>query len=457
MTSKKQQEIEDFYELGEIQDKTFYSPILYRPKTTGAIQQWQIAVKLFENGKQVVPTDKHVYDRERSEDQIAQVVSQSHQVNGTITDWTPPTVIDKGTNIGRKNYTTPFTQALYAARSKYVKKVKLGFQTEIPVARKGSITFESLCNSKNRGEFPWRVYPEKVHDFGKHSHKIDKHFYIEPKLDGIFMTTVYHPCITLPNHLDTYTISKESIEGVDHITEELLSNLKDFPGLHICGELYKHGLKLQDISGYARRLEDTKRKNTVKLDYYVFDCFYVDDESKNMSYGERIQLLEEVIPDDTTYIHLNEKHEVSRDNFKKYYEKYLEEGYEGAIIRNPDGVYHPGIYSQHRSYDVQKLKPRPDAEFEIVDYGEGKAGKEVGAIIFKCKTKSGKTFNVTPNMTYDDRYELYKKMSTVEDNGKTYFENVWKGKPYTVQYSILSKDGVPQQPKGLGKRDPRTI
>lgn len=455
--SKKQQEIEAFYELGEIKGNTFYSPILYRPKTTGAIQQWQIAVELFEHDKQVTPTNKNVYDREQTDDQIAHVISQSHQVGGTITDWTPPTVIDKGTNIGRKNYTTPFTQALYVARSKYTKKVKLGFQTEVPVAGKGAITFLSLCEATSRGEFPWRVYPEKVHDFSKYSQKIEKQFYIEPKLDGIFMAFVYHPCIDSPGHWDAYTISKETIEGVNHIADELLENLKDFPGLYICGELYKHGLKLQEISGYARRLEDSKHKNTVKLDYYVFDCFYVDDEHKNIPYEERIQFLEEVIPEDAKYTRLNDKHEVTRDNFKKYYKEYLAEGYEGAIIRNPDGIYRPGIYSQYRSYDVQKLKPRPDAEFEIVGYGDGKAGKEVGAVIFKCQTKSGKTFNVTPNMTYDDRYELYKKMSTVESNGKTYFENEYKGKPYTVQYSILSSDGVPQQPKGLGKRDPRTV
>lgn len=454
--SKKQQEIEAFYELGDIYEDGFYSPILYRPKTSGAIQQWQIAVKLFDDGELITPTDAHVYDRKTSEDQVAHVVSQSHQTGGTITEWTPPTVITKGTNIGRKNYTTPYTQALYVARSKYTKKVKTGFQTDMPIPGKGSITFESLCSMESRGKTPWRVYPEKVHDFTKYGHKINDQFYIEPKLDGIFMTVVYHPCIDKPNNVDAYTIAKETIEGVDHIIEELLPTLRDFPGLHVCGELYQHGMSLQEISGHARRLEDSKHTNKVLLDYYVFDCFYIDDENKNIPYEERVELLEEVIPAKAKYTRLNKRVETTRDNFKEYYEKYLKDGYEGAIIRNPDGIYRPGLYSQYRSYDVQKLKPRYDDEFEIIGYEDGKAGKEVGAVKFKCKTKTGETFNVTPNMTYEERYALFKKMSMGE-NGKTHFENEWKGKPYTVQYSILSKDGVPQQPKGLGKRDPRTI
>lgn len=455
--SKKQAEIESFYELGDVKDSTFYSPILYRLKKTGAVQRWQVAVKLFENNKPIKPLPKHIYENYKTSDQFAHIISQSYQVDGTITAWEKPTVVSKGTNIGRKNETTPFTQALYMARSKYNKKIKLGFRTEIPKPGDDTITFDSLCKDKDRGEFPWRVYPEKIHDFRKYSHKIDEEFYIERKLDGIFMTMVYHPCITFPHNIDAYTIAKESIEGINHIIKELAPTLQDFPGLHICGELYKHGMKLQEISGYARRLEDTKRTDKALLDYYVFDCFYIDEENKDMPYDERYLLLEEVIPKDADYIKLNERFETNRSEFKPLYEQFLKEDYEGAVIRNIHGVYQPGIHSQYRSYDVQKIKPRYDAEFDIIDYGQGKAGKEVGAVIFVCKTESGKTFNVTPNMPYDERYELYKKMSEIEANDKTHFENEWLGKPYTVQYSILSKDGVPQQPKGLGKRDPRTI
>lgn len=452
--SKKQTDIESFYAIGDVIDGVFYSPVLYRPNTSGAIQQWQISVKLSDDEP---ITDKHVYDGKISEGQTAHITSQSYQVGGTVTSWTSPTVINKGTNIGRKNATTPLTQALYNARSKYTAKTKAGFQSEMPVAAKGGITFESLCKSKSRGDTPWRVFPEKIHDFGKYSHKINDEFYIEPKLDGIFMTVVYHPCIDTPGNIDTYTISKESIEGVSHITDELSATLKDFPGLHICGELYKHGLSLQEISGLARRLDSSKRVKGELLSYHIFDCFYIDDDNKNMPFNERAEFLKEVIPEDAEYSKIIKRVETNRDNYKSRYEQFLDEGYEGAVIRNPDGVYNPGIYTRHRSYDVQKLKPRPDDEFEIVGYTEGKAGKEVGAIIFICKTVSGKTFNITPNMPYDDRYELFTQMSKVESNGKTHFENNWMGKPYTVQYSILSKDGVPQQPKGLGVRDPRTI
>jgi ATP-dependent DNA ligase len=136
----------------------------------------------------------------------------------------------------------------------------------------------------------------------------------------------------------------------------------------------------------------------------------------------------------------------------------LDQGYEGAVIRNPKGIYRTRIYSQHRSYDVQKLKPLENAEFEVVGYDQGKKGKNVGAIKFKLKTETGKVFNAEPkNMTQDERYRLFEKMSEVQENGKTYFENEYLGKPYTVEYFELSKDGVPQQPKGLGLRDPRTI
>ena len=88
----------------------------------------------------------------------------------------------------------------------------------------------------------------------------------------------------------------------------------------------------------------------------------------------------------------------------------------------------------------QKFKTFCDDEFEIIDYKEG-SGLDSGTVIWKCKTKDGKEFDVRPKGTVDERKKLLK-------NG-----NKCIGKMLTVTYQELSEYGVPRFPVGKTIRD----
>ena len=120
-----------------------------------------------------------------------------------------------------------------------------------------------------------------------------------------------------------------------------------------------------------------------------------------------------------------------------FLEKYTKEGYEGVIIRNKKGNYE----ENSRSVNLQKLKKFIDEEFEIIDYTTPDTGKEVGCVIWICKTKDGKKFNVRPSGNYQERKNLYK-------NAKKFI-----GKMLTVRYQELTNGKVPRFPVGVAIRD----
>ena len=88
-------------------------------------------------------------------------------------------------------------------------------------------------------------------------------------------------------------------------------------------------------------------------------------------------------------------------------------------------------------------------EYEVVGYTGGKKGRDVNAIIWQCKVPNGNTFNVTPkNITYAERYLIYKKASTNDG-----FNKLYSGRMMTVEYEDLSNDNVPLRAKSIGFRD----
>jgi ATP-dependent DNA ligase len=133
----------------------------------------------------------------------------------------------------------------------------------------------------------------------------------------------------------------------------------------------------------------------------------------------------------------------------KLYEQFLEEKYEGSIVRNLDAPYEFGVNKEVRTYQIRKRKPRYSAEYEIVGYTEGAQGKDKGAIIWILKTATcvkkkikSQQFTSTPvGINYEERYKLFKKMTPA------HFAKNYKGKQMTVEYDDISEDGVPLRAK----------
>jgi hypothetical protein len=440
--------------------KEYHFSTLFNTDSHENIRKWEIKVRLIKRGSKkikhgidwnvllddTVPVKKEYLDGTPIPDGvISQVWVETGVINGKQTRHAPsyPTV----KNEGKSNERNPFEQGLVNARTLYLKKLENGSQiskdfTELKVKQKNTKYFPMLVR-KFADEKKNLVYP----------------LYVQPKLDGarciayLDKSPKLNPTV---KNIVMYTRQKKDYYGFDKIKKNLLNTLIDMydfdkkESVYIDGELYKHGLDLQTISGAVRNPKRDEMKQYDGIQYWVFDLFY---PSTDLTFKDRLEYLEEFF--DATESHnivQTPTHEVKSDaEQEKLYKSYLKKKYEGIILRNASSLYltHPTKNSTSiRSKFVLKRKMTFDDEFEVVDFTQGSKGKDKGAIIWILKTHTtNKTFNSTPkNITYPERYKLY---TDAKDN----FNDKYKNRLMTVEYEDLSKDKIPLRAKSVGFRD----
>lgn len=215
---------------------------------------------------------------------------------------------------------------------------------------------------------------------------------------------------------------------------KLIQFFEEHPDIVLDGELYKHGKSLQQISGAARLEKDTAGMDW--LEYYIYD---VMDSTK--TFEERLDILHDIT--DELNLGFNPEREwddgelkfqivpqetvVGWANIQKLHDKYVGEGFEGIVIRDPAKVYNFG----GRTNAMIKVKMYKDAEFEIVGYSEGLRPEDM---VFVCKTKEGKEFEAKPMGPRELKWEYLDRMDEII------------GKMATVKYFYLSDEGCPLQP-----------
>lgn len=215
---------------------------------------------------------------------------------------------------------------------------------------------------------------------------------------------------------------------------KLIQFFEEHPDIVLDGELYKHGKSLQQISGAARLEKDTAGMDW--LEYYIYD---VMDSTK--TFEERLDILHDIT--DELNLGFNPEREwddgelkfqivpqetvVGWANIQKLHNKYVGEGFEGIVIRDPSKVYNFG----GRTNAMIKVKMYKDAEFEIVGYSEGLRPEDM---VFVCKTKEGKEFEAKPMGPRELKWEYLDRMDEII------------GKMATVKYFYLSDEGCPLQP-----------
>ena len=130
----------------------------------------------------------------------------------------------------------------------------------------------------------------------------------------------------------------------------------------------------------------------------------------------------------------------SENDLEKIHDTFVDEGYEGLMIRN---LKMP--YDFSRSWNLIKYKKMKDSEFSIVGAKQG-TGNAAGAIIWTCETADKEhTFEVVPLGTIDSRKKLWNEWNLTPTK--------FIGKPLTVQYQELTPKGIPRFPKGISIRD----
>ena len=494
MLPKNQQEIIEFANICQVKsDGRLHAPMLYSHKkvTSGKITYiyWQILMGIH---KEPVNMDD-IINRTTNYNGIPYIITRSGQMP---TESNPEprvrlskrTYIKTGKNIGKKNFTTSLTQAVNDAKSKYKKKVKDGFvedRNDIIV----DYTFDDLMN--RQVSYPWRVIPMALKDVrGSNNWNYVKYpCYVQRKLDGTRLILVGHG-----SGIDAYSRSREERRDkfVELIKEELHDILMDNPGLYFDGEFYKHGASLQETAGKSRQIHDDDNidnnvdnvDNADNIDnnldnadmhekFYIFDCFTIPSKP----YNERKKQLQEIFKKYDNFKYCTMVNSVVVNNKEELMEQYEDiiKDYEGVVIRNFSSMYEYGLYKEVRSYGTMKLKPRFDTEFDVIGYTQGKKGKEIGAIVWVCSINNSsmnymintfidkypnmaktleevdnhgvsREFTVTPNITYDERYALFRYLEDHDDES-------YKNKMATIEFASTSLYAKPQQPKFVRFRD----
>jgi ATP-dependent DNA ligase len=305
--------------------------------------------------------------------------------------------IKEGKNIGKLNETTPDLQALQETQSKIKKKMDEGYSESLD---NNAVIFKP---------------PMLAHDYTKFSHKITFPCYIQPKLDGYRM--IYNGDMVTRNN-KKYQI----LYGT-----KLHEDLKKI-NLVLDGELYVHDASFKFESyGILRKkkLEASEHKILDTIKYYVFDV--IDDKS----FEKRMELFKSK---SERIVHVKSYKCNSKEEVDIHHKMFLEEGYEGSMIRNGDSQY-----THWRSYDLLKYKEFDDAEFKIINFSCEKnlSDDNLNPVIWKCVTTEGKEFDVQSKGTRTERDSVYREAK----------EHI--GKMLSVKFFGYTEDRIPRFPKTL--------
>ncbi len=347
---------------------------------------------------------------------------------------------------------TPFEQAINEAQAKIKKRMQKDGYRE---------TKEELEDLPLRA-----MLAENAHHKG-HLLRYEEGVDLSDKLDGLRLLA--------KRTIDDVELESRGGELYDipHIKAELMFRMA--PGDDLDGEIYLHGQLLQDITSAAKRTDTQKEVDKVlraiskngesyrkpskegivnptlqeeleqalliqeirpQLQYIMFD------KPSDKIWRERLADLQEYAErfDDSDFIKLIEyKRVYSEEEMKIAHADAVIRGFEGEMIRNPDGLYESG----KRSNDLQKYKLMVDDEVEDTEFLiVGMKADKQGNGIYVCKNNiNDLTFNVVMG-SMADRLEALENADNIV--GLAYL---------TVAFQTRYKNTLlPQFPAGKGIR-----
>lgn len=414
------------------------------------IRSWQIKVATIEKNSDLKGHSTKNYKLVNNEHCIVWTEYKYEKPGAKLTI-SAPTIIKSGKNIGKKNETTVVEQALKNATSKYEKKIKDGSVDNIDLIKSIDVNESDKLNYFKK----YKLMAAKNYNTGKNSEKIKYPAIAQIKYDGARM------CCKLANstldllkdkklnnddlefnkikeintdklEIDTYSRALTEFPAKQNLNSELQILFKKFPDYYFDGEYYVHGCSLQHILSLV--------KNPLKgdnLQYFIFDCFNNLTDPASIRILKKLEIVRKFTIDNKfKYVKVVPVWTIpNKEDLIKLYEKKVNEGYEGLMVKNLDGIYELSLSREKRSFNMQKLKPHFDSEYPVIGFKEG-VGKNKGMIIFILKAKS-KEFSAIPKTTDEIKKKLFMQAKKYPD--------LFIGKQGTVLYDALSDDNVPQR------------
>jgi DNA ligase-1 len=353
---------------------------IYKKTKTGATQEWTIEI---------------------SDNKYR---THSGQVGGQITTnaWT----VVYGKNEGKANGTTDNEQALKEAIAKRTKKLESGY-------------FESITNIDTKQYFE----PMLAAKWEDYKDKLTYPIYSQAKLDGI-------RCILTKDGM--FSRNGKPIISAPHIFDSVKPLFETNPDLIFDGELYADKFandfnKIVSLVKKTKPTTDDLKESKELIEYHIYDLPSSDKNFVHRAYD--LAILFETRKELHPHCRIVETYKVpSEDVVTELYEKYVEEGYEGQMLRLD------GKYENKRSKNLLKHKSFVDEEYTILDICEGEGNRTGTAGYMVFQTAEGKPFKSNVKGTWDETAEMLKSKKQLI------------GKQATIKYFNLTPDGIPRFP-----------
>lgn len=369
------------------------SKCLSMPGSGGREKHWQIHAYTGPNGEAYLQSSYwFVKDRQES----AVTTSSMKEI--------------KGKNQGRSNATSAAEQAVKELDSKVLQQIDKGYWP-VDEPRPEQLPLPMLAKTFDPTKASW---PKLV----------------QPKLDGV-------RCL--------YDGAKAWSRKGKLFSPEIMEHLKNIQvptGTILDGELMlpQGEYTFQETVSAIKRWQP---EVSYKLVFYVYDCIIRNGMDEGCGFIGRSKWYESVLwPQEMDAEGALPVRTVptmvctSWREAEKQHGYYIEDGYEGTILRDPDAPY----AINQRSDGLLKHKDFIDAEFVITGATEG-SGKDAGTVIFQCMTDNDRRFLVRPRGTHAARTRMFNEREELI------------GKMLTVRYQNLTDEGVPRFPVGIAVRD----
>lgn len=252
--------------------------------------------------------------------------------------------------------------------------------------------------------------------------------YVQPKLNGV-------RALWLGDRLQSRSHGKVDASHWDpNVLPHIFESLNKLPNYAFDGELYCHGLRLQEINSRVRVTSKKPHKEAERISYNIFDLIVPEK-----GFEERHEILKDIESKLGAHLNLVETVYCHSKNFSDLcYHQWKGSGYEGMMYRTRTASYgfeHNCGNQENRWNCLLKRKERMDEDFICIgiEVSDGdKVIPQAHCASLQLQTEKGAVFNAGSGLTVSERIMFY--------------DNPPVGNKVRVNFESYSAAGIPTQP-----------
>lgn len=277
------------------------------------------------------------------------------------------------------------------------------------------------------------INPQLCKVFNPAKHKWGRPWLAEPKFDGLrCWVEVNASRRGKPGTATAYSRNGKPLWNMTPILDEAIEHC---PGTYFLdGEVYTQDWNLS--MSIVKRSTQT-HPDMDKLRFHVWDCLDSDEVAVGKSIVSNHVRKERLSPwSKGNYIKLVQGTLVNnQEELQSVYVEFLKQGYEGAILKDTEGIYECG----RRSPYWLKIKPWTDADLTVVGSypGEGKHLGRIGGLVLEGSAEWNNTIyqvrtEVGTGFTDEER-ESFQKMAD---------EGTLVGRTVEIKFQDITVEGA---------------